>query len=250
MNYEEAISYIQRAAAVGIKPGLERITVLAARLGNPQQGFRCVHIGGTNGKGSVASMLASVLATAGYKVGTFTSPHLHSYTERFRVDGRDISPERFGVLVAQVKPEIETLRAAGVIPTEFELHTALAFKYFAEERVDIAVVEVGLGGRFDATNIISPEVTVITNVSIDHTDYLGQTLAQIATEKAGIIKPGVPVVTGAEGEALGVIVRACEAQNARLFVLRRDFIRLSRGRAWRVRCWMCAAGGVKAGTSG
>ncbi|MEW6173456.1 MAG: folylpolyglutamate synthase/dihydrofolate synthase family protein [Bacillota bacterium] len=228
MNYEEAVDYIQNAAAVGIKPGLERIRALAARLGNPHKRLKCVHVGGTNGKGSVCAMLTAVLAECGYRVGTFTSPHLHSYTERFRINGRELPPERFGALVARVRPELEALRADGVVPTEFEIHAALAFLYFAGEAVDVAVVEVGLGGRYDATNIIMPETAVITNVTVDHTDYLGESILQIAGEKAGIIKPGVPVVTAAGGEALGVIERACGEQNARLLILGRDFYPVGR----------------------
>ncbi|MEW6182391.1 MAG: folylpolyglutamate synthase/dihydrofolate synthase family protein [Bacillota bacterium] len=229
MTYEEAVDYIQNAAAAGIRPGLERIRALAARLGNPQQRLKCVHVGGTNGKGSVCAMLTAMLVESGYKVGTFTSPHLHSYTERFRINGRDLPPERFGALAAGVRPELEVLRAGGVIPTEFEIHAALAFLYFNEEAVDVAVVEVGLGGRYDATNIISPEVAVITNVTVDHTDYLGDSILQIAGEKAGIIKHGTPVVTAAVGEALEVIEQACRAKNAPLFVSGRDFYPVGRG---------------------
>lgn len=223
MTYEEAINFVQSAAAAGIKPGLERISALAARLGNPHRRLRCVHVGGTNGKGSTVSMLASILAAGGYKVGMFTSPHLHSYTERFRVNGRTIPPGRFAAVVAEVKPELRALGEAGVVPTEFEIHTALAFKYFAEEGVDMAVIEVGLGGRFDATNIILPEVTVITNVAVDHTDYLGDDIRGIAGEKAGIAKRRVPMVTGADGEALAVIKWSCQALHAPLYVLGRDF---------------------------
>ncbi|MEW6770306.1 MAG: folylpolyglutamate synthase/dihydrofolate synthase family protein [Bacillota bacterium] len=223
MDYEEAIRYMQGAAAAGIKPGLERITALLGRLGNPERRFPAAHVGGTNGKGSVCAFLTAVLAAAGYKTGTFTSPHLHSYTERFRINGAAIEPVRLAGLIAAVRPALETLRAGGVVPTEFEIHTALAFLFFAREAVDVAVVEVGLGGRYDATNVVSPEVVVITNVTVDHTDYLGESLEQIAGEKAGIIKPGVPVVTGAEGAALAVIERECAARGAPLFVLGRDF---------------------------
>ena len=223
MNYEEAIRYMQNAAAVGIKPGLERITALLARLGNPEKRLRVVHIGGTNGKGSVCAYLTAVMTAAGYTVGTFTSPHLHSYTERFRINGHPVAPARLAELIGTVRPVLEILRGEGVVPTEFEIHTALAFLFFAGEAVDIAVIEVGLGGRFDATNVVSPEIAVITNVTVDHTDYLGETVEKIAWEKAGIVKPGVPVVTGATGTALGVIEQECGAQKAPLFVLGRDF---------------------------
>lgn len=223
MDYEDAIRYMQNAAAAGIKPGLGRISKLLGRLANPQQRFRAVHVGGTNGKGSVAAMLTAVLSAAGYRVGTFTSPHLHSYTERFRMNGTPIEPALLAGLINDLRPVLESLRADDVIPTEFEIHTALAFLFFNREAVDIAVVEVGLGGRHDATNVILPDVAVVTNVTVDHTDYLGNKLAQIAGEKAGIVKPGVPVVTGAVGTALSIIGRECGAKGAPLFVLGRDF---------------------------
>ncbi|MEW6448635.1 MAG: folylpolyglutamate synthase/dihydrofolate synthase family protein [Bacillota bacterium] len=228
MNYEEAIAYMQNAAAAGIKPGLERISRLLDRLDNPQHRFRAVHVGGTNGKGSVAAMLTAVLSAAGYKVGTFTSPHLHSYTERFRLNGTPVEPAVLAGLIGDIVPVLESLRAEDVIPTEFEIHTALAFLFFLREAVDIAVVEVGLGGRYDATNVILPEAVVITNVTIDHTDYLGSELGRIAREKAGIVKPGVPVVTGAGGTALSIIGRECGVKGAPLFVLGRDFSVIAR----------------------
>lgn len=223
MNYEDAIAYMQNAAAAGIKPGLERITALLGRLGNPELGLRAVHVGGTNGKGSVCALLTGILTAAGYKTGSFTSPHLHSYTERFRINGVPVVPARLAGLIRKVRPALEALWEEGIIPTEFEIHTALAFLLFAQEAVDVAVVEVGLGGRYDATNIILPEVAVITNVALDHTDYLGESLERIAWEKAGIVKPGVPVVTGAEGAALAVIEQEGRIRGAPLFVLGRDF---------------------------
>ncbi|MEW6573400.1 MAG: folylpolyglutamate synthase/dihydrofolate synthase family protein [Bacillota bacterium] len=230
MNYEEAIAYMQSAAAAGIKPGLGRISKLLGRLNNPQHRLRAVHVGGTNGKGSVAAMLTAVLSAAGYRVGTFTSPHLHSYTERFRLNGTPIEPALLAGLINDLSPALESLRAEGVIPTEFEIHTALAFLLFAMKAVEIAVVEVGLGGRYDATNVIIPEVVVITNVTVDHTDYLGESIEQIASEKAGLVKPGVPVVTGAQGVPLEVIERECSAKGAPLFVLGRDFYSVVCGR--------------------
>lgn len=223
MDYEAALRYMQNAAATGIKPGLERITALLARLGHPEKSLRAVHVGGTNGKGSVCAYLTAVFTAAGYKTGTFTSPHLHSYTERFRINGQPVAPARLARLIWAVAPALEALRREGIVPTEFEIHTAIAFLFFAQEAVDLAVVEVGLGGRFDATNVILPEVTIITNVTVDHTDYLGETIAQIAWEKAGLVKPAVPVVTGAKGEALEVITAECRAKRAPLFVLGRDF---------------------------
>ncbi|HIE12834.1 MAG TPA: bifunctional folylpolyglutamate synthase/dihydrofolate synthase [Desulfotomaculum sp.] len=250
MNYDEAIAYMQNAAAAGIKPGLERITALLGRLGSPERGLKAVHVGGTNGKGSVCALLTGVLTAAGYKTGSFTSPHLHSYTERFRINGVPVERARLAGLIREVRPALDALRREGTIPTEFEIHTALAFLLFAQEAVDVAVVEVGLGGRYDATNVVLPEAAVITNVGLDHTDYLGESLERIAWEKAGIIKPGVPVVTGAEGPALTVIAEECAAKKAPLFVLGRDFDAVAResslaGQVFDIRDWLGGYSGMR-----
>ena len=162
---------------------------LCEKLGNPQERFKSVHIAGTNGKGSSAHMLASILQAAGYKVGLYTSPHLKKFTERIRINGVETTEDFVCDFVAKMKMTIETIQ-----PSFFELTVAMAFEYFADEHVDVAVVEVGLGGRFDSTNIITPEVSLITSISYDHMDMLGNTLAEIAFEKAGIIKKGVPVI--------------------------------------------------------
>ncbi|ACX51458.1 FolC bifunctional protein [Ammonifex degensii KC4] len=219
----EALAYIQQVAAVGIKPGLERIEALLERLGNPHRRLRFLHVGGTNGKGSVTAFLSSILRAAGYRVGTFTSPHLRSYLERFRLNGRPIREREFVWLVNELYPHLEALRQEGIRLTEFEIHTALAFLLFARARVEVAVVEVGLGGRWDATNVVLPELAVITNVAVDHTDYLGSDITSIAREKAGIIKAGVPVVTGATGEALRVVEEVAREKGAPLYVQGRDF---------------------------
>ncbi len=177
------------------RPGLETIAALDAALGNPSRAFRTVHVAGTNGKGSTASLLASVLTAAGYRTGLYTSPHLVDFRERIRIDGRKISKD----FVADFVGRVGSL-GLGASPSYFEVATAMAFSYFAAEKVDVAVVEVGLGGRLDSTNIITPLLSVITNISKDHTAILGDTEEAIAGEKAGIIKPGVPVVVGrAEG---------------------------------------------------
>lgn len=213
--FEEALDALRGLAATGVNFGLERVRELLAMLGDPQAGLLAAHIGGTNGKGSTAAMLTSMARAAGLKVGTFTSPHLSSYTERFLIDGCPVAKERLAGLIARhwdlLAPAARRLR-----PTEFELHTVLALQLFREERVGLAVLEVGLGGRLDATNVVVPVVAVITNVALDHQDYLGETLAEIAREKAGIVKPGVPLVTAAEGEALDVIARACRESGAPL----------------------------------
>lgn len=198
MTYPETIEYLYAAApmfqSVGgkaYKEGLETTVALNALLGNPYEAFRSVHVGGTNGKGSVSQMLCAVLREAGYKVGLYTSPHLKDFRERIQVDGRMI-PERDVIdFIERMRPHIETLR-----PSFFEITTAMAFDFFRRQQTDIAVVEVGMGGRLDCTNVITPLASVITNISFDHMQFLGDTLPKIAGEKAGIIKPGVPVVVG------------------------------------------------------
>ena len=179
----------QRVGAAGFKKGLGNTLVLAEALGHPEQQFRSVHVAGTNGKGSSSHLLAAALQAAGYKVGLYTSPHLREFTERIRVNGQELPPAYLVAWVARWQPLFETVQ-----PSFFEMCVALAYSYFAEQRVDVAIVEVGLGGRFDSTNIITPLVSLITNISFDHQALLGNTLPEIAGEKAGIIKSGVPVV--------------------------------------------------------
>lgn len=206
MNYTEAIAYIQHLTTFGINLGMERIERLLRLLGNPERKLKCIHVAGTNGKGSTSVLIAAVLQSQGYKVGVYTSPHLQSYTERFVVNGRMIEEADFARLVHMLQPCLEqVLRETHDQPTEFEVLTALAFQYFADQDVDFAVIEVGLGGTLDSTNVITPLVSVITNVTFDHMDRLGKTIQEIATHKAGIIKKGVPVITAAQGDALAVI---------------------------------------------
>lgn len=198
MNYEESIEYLfmampsfQNVGGDVYKPGLERIEAFCEALGNPQSSYRVIHVAGTNGKGSTSHMLASVMESAGYRVGLFTSPHLHDFRERMRVDGEMISENEVVGFVAQNREVMEQLRLSF-----FEMTAAMAFDYFARSKVDVAVVETGLGGRLDATNIVMPEVSVITNIGLDHMQYLGSTLEAIAAEKAGIIKSRRSVVVG------------------------------------------------------
>lgn len=198
MNYQETIQYLydcvpmfQREGASAYKEGLQNTQVLDAHFGHPHRKFRIIHVAGTNGKGSVSHTLAAILQSAGYKVGLYTSPHLLDFRERIRINSEKIPEQYVTDFVERERAFFEPLH-----PSFFELTTALAFKYFAESAVDVAVIEVGLGGRLDCTNIITPEVSIITNISLEHTQFLGNTLAQIALEKAGIIKPGVPVVIG------------------------------------------------------
>jgi dihydrofolate synthase/folylpolyglutamate synthase len=198
----EAIKYLYDLELFGIKLGLENISALCRSLGNPHNKFRSVHIAGTNGKGSTAAILESILLAAGYRVGLYTSPHLVRFNERIRVNRQEIPDAHIESFVRGIRPQIEERKA-----TFFEATTALAFRYFADEKVDIAVIETGLGGRLDATNILAPKVAVITGIDFDHTDRLGTDLASIAKEKAGIIKPQTPVVIGKlETEASAVIV--------------------------------------------
>lgn len=199
MEYSEAIDYLfnktlvfQHIGAQAYKPGLDTTLQLAELWGNPHQAFKAIHVAGTNGKGSTSHLLAAILAKSGYKVGLYTSPHLLDFRERIRVDGQPVSEE-------YVCKFIETFLSSnyeGRQPSFFELTTIMAFSYFKKEKVDFAIVEVGLGGRLDSTNILSPILSIITNISFDHTQFLGDTLAKIASEKAGIIKSGIPVIIG------------------------------------------------------
>jgi dihydrofolate synthase / folylpolyglutamate synthase len=183
----------------GIKLGLDNIRVLLAALGNPEQAWPSIHIGGTNGKGSVAAMVERALRASGLSTGRYTSPHLDRIEERVAIDGQPIDPGTFEAVTAAVFEVVDDLTAAGtlqVTPTFFEVSTAVAFEIFRRRRVGVAVVEVGLGGRFDATNVLTPRITAITSIALDHERHLGRTLSEIAFEKAGIAKPGVPLVIG------------------------------------------------------
>ncbi|KUK36051.1 MAG: Folylpolyglutamate synthase FolC [Thermacetogenium phaeum] len=219
MNYQEALDFLTGLTKFGINFGLERIEHLMSLLGNPERALKVIHVGGTNGKGSTAVMVSRVLEAAGFRVGLFSSPHLHSYTERYLINHRPISQERFAGLMERLKPLLERMVAEGrEHPTEFEVCTALALLYFFEEKVDYVVLEVGLGGVIDSTNVVpNPLVSVITNVAFDHMDYLGNTITAIAEKKAGIIKEKGYVVTAAwYPEALAVIEERCREMGATL----------------------------------
>jgi dihydrofolate synthase/folylpolyglutamate synthase len=196
MTYSDAVEYLyqvlpifQRVGASAYKADLSNTILLCHALGNPQNKFRSIHIAGTNGKGSSSHMLAAILQTAGYKTGLYTSPHLKEFTERIRINGIEIDQASVVDFVLRIKPTIEEIK-----PSFFEITVAMAFEYFAQQQVDVAVIEVGLGGRLDSTNVINPIVSLITNISWDHQDLLGDTLPKIAFEKAGIIKQSVPVI--------------------------------------------------------
>ncbi len=231
MTYSLAIAYLYGLQRFGVKLGLENIRRLLKAAGDPQCGFPSVLIGGTNGKGSTAAFLSSILRAAGNRVGLYTSPHLLEFTERVRVDGRAIGQADIARLTDELRSVVTAVfplhdtphPAPGTVshPTFFEVTTALALLHFFRSQVDYAVVEVGLGGRFDATNVLDPEVAVITNIALEHEDYLGKTLGAIAAEKAGIVKAGNPLVTAADApEALAVIADACRDRGAILLDVR------------------------------
>ncbi|WP_347218840.1 folylpolyglutamate synthase/dihydrofolate synthase family protein [Chryseobacterium sp.] len=208
-QYQEAIDWLfvqmpnyQIDGQKAYKPGLDNITKLCAYFGNPQEKIKCIHVGGTNGKGSSSNMLASILQEAGYKVGLYNSPHLIDFTERIKVDGKNCNKEFVFDFIQKLKNIPEDIR-----PSFFEFTTIMAFEYFYQQKVDFAIIEVGLGGRLDSTNIIKPLISAITNVQLDHQNILGDTIEEIASEKAGIIKKNVPIISGDENETVKTIIR-------------------------------------------
>lgn len=210
------MQYLYGLERLGIKLGLEEVTKLLNILGNPHQKCKSIHIAGTTGKGSTAAFLAQILQEAGYTVGLYTSPHLIKFNERIKINGKGISDQDLISLVKTVKEKVEQ---NNLQPTFFEFTTALAFLYFAREKIDVAVIETGMGGRLDATNVIQPEVAVITNISLDHQQYLGETKEKIAVEKAGIIKRnGIVVTAEKDREVIKIIERSCMEKKAKLFL--------------------------------
>lgn len=217
MNYQNTLTYLYNSAPMfqqvggsAYKEGLENTRILDEHFGNPHHSFRTIHVAGTNGKGSCSHTIAAILQEAGYRVGLYTSPHLVDFRERIRINGRPIPEEYVIRFVEKERGFFEPLH-----PSFFELTTAMAFCYFADEKVDVAVIEVGLGGRLDCTNIIHPDLCIITNISFDHTQFLGDTLAKIAGEKAGIIKKDIPVVIGeTTPETKAVFLQRAEEVNA------------------------------------
>ena len=219
MDYQEAWTYLNDLQFFKIKLGLDSMAAFLEGLGNPQQQLRFIHVAGTNGKGSVCANLLEIYSRAGYRVGLYTSPHLSSVRERFRINHDYISREEFAAEASAIHAIL-----AGRQITYFEFTTALALLWFAHRQVDLVILEVGLGGRLDATNVINPLVSVITNVAMDHEAYLGNTLAEIAAEKAGIVKPGVPVVSAvADDASREVVTQTCLERSAPLYLLGRDF---------------------------
>jgi dihydrofolate synthase/folylpolyglutamate synthase len=230
-TYPEALDFLyknlpmfQRVGAAALKPDLTNTLALCEILGNPQTKFKSIHVGGTNGKGSTSHMLASILQSSGYKTGLYTSPHLKEFTERIRVNGKEISKAYVVDFVNRIKPAIEKIQ-----PSFFEITVAMAFDYFVYEKIDIAVIEVGLGGRLDSTNVIAPVLSVITNIGWDHMDLLGDTLEKIAQEKAGIIKEKIPVVISEKQPAVEQVFKERAASvNAPLYFASDDYLARSR----------------------
>jgi dihydrofolate synthase / folylpolyglutamate synthase len=214
ISYKDAFNWLCSFDRYGWIFGLERITFLLEQLGNPQSELKVIHVAGTNGKGSVCKYVSSILQKAGYNVGLYLSPHVERFSERIVVNNQEISEEELVLLVSQVRPLVKEMKQNNNTPTFFEIVTALTFLYFKKRIVDYAVVEVGLGGRFDATNVVTPLVSVITNISLEHTDILGKDIASIASEKAGVIKQGVPVVTAATGNAWEIVEQVAKQRNA------------------------------------
>lgn len=216
MNYEQAKELLTSQGKFYINLGLERIQSILKLIGNPQEKIKIIHVAGTNGKGSVSSILANILKCAGYKTGLYTSPHLVEYTERIKINNIDISKEDFAAYIEKICTIAEK---KNIHLTEFEILTAIAFKYFADNKVKIAVIETGLGGRFDATNVCKkPILSIITSISLDHTDRLGNTIEKIAFEKAGIIKPKSTIITEISNKGFKIIKNTAEEKKAKLIV--------------------------------
>ncbi|MGI6092087.1 MAG: bifunctional folylpolyglutamate synthase/dihydrofolate synthase [Veillonellaceae bacterium] len=224
MTYEDSLQYLTQLGKFGINLGLTRIERLLELMGNPERCFKPIHVTGTNGKGSTTVMLASILQASGIRTGMYTSPHLNEYTERIVVNGQEISETKFSEAISYTAQFVTKMAEQGwEHPTEFEVLTAAAFYYFAAADVEYAIIEVGLGGLLDSTNVINPEVAVITNVALEHTDRCGSTIAEIAAHKAGIIKNAVPVVTAAQHDAFTVINTKALGTRSDVYLLGRDF---------------------------
>jgi dihydrofolate synthase / folylpolyglutamate synthase len=226
MNYQQTLDYLfsqlpifHRIGAAAYKANLDNTTYLCKVLGNPEKKFKSVHIAGTNGKGSVSNMIASVLQTSGYKTGLYTSPHLKDFRERIRINGKKIPRSKIVSFVSTYRKSFESIQ-----PSFFEYTFGMAVKYFADDKVDIAVIETGMGGRLDSTNVVNSIVSVITNIGLDHTQFLGDTPAKIASEKAGIIKPGVPVIIGQTQESvLSVFQKTAKRNQSKLHLADKNF---------------------------
>ncbi|MBU3100154.1 MULTISPECIES: bifunctional folylpolyglutamate synthase/dihydrofolate synthase [Clostridium] len=224
MNYDEARSYITNTAKFGSKLGLDRTEKLLELLGNPHKKLKCIHIAGTNGKGSTSAMVSSILVEAGYKVGSYISPFIEEFEERIQINNKNISKDDLSDIITEVSKAVEKVVELGYInPTEFEIITCAGFLYFYKNNIDFAVIEVGLGGRLDSTNVITPILSIITSISLDHTLILGDTLEKITYEKAGIIKRGIPVVVYPQKkQSYDVIEKTCREKECQLIKVTRD----------------------------
>lgn len=225
-SYDEALQWIHSRLKLGMKPGLKRMEWMMERMQHPERKLRAIHVAGTNGKGSTVSYIRSILQEAGYKVGTFTSPYIEQFNERISINGNPISDQDMVELASKIKPLVEELEQTELgSPTEFEVITAMSLLYFGHvQPVDFVIYEVGLGGRLDSTNIIYPLISVITTIGFDHTDILGHTIEQITYEKAGIIKPGIPVITGvSQPQAIQVIQNIATEKKAKSYILGSEF---------------------------
>jgi len=228
MNYQETINWMfsqlpmyQQQGKSAFKKDLTNTVAFAKQLNNPELRFQSIHVGGTNGKGSTSHMLASILQEAGYKVGLYTSPHLKSFTERIRINGNEISKDYIGEFIRKHKSFLEKQQLSF-----FEMTVGLAFQFFADQKVDIAIIEVGMGGRLDSTNIITPLLSIITNIGLDHTQFLGETLPEIALEKAGIIKKNIPVIIGEkQNETTPVFLEKAKETNSSIYFASDNFKR-------------------------
>ncbi|MHC1683572.1 MAG: folylpolyglutamate synthase/dihydrofolate synthase family protein [Clostridiaceae bacterium] len=224
MNYKEAMSYIHNTAKFGMNFGLQRTEKILEILGNPQENLKLIHIAGTNGKGSTSAMLSQILIESGYKTGMFTSPYIEEFEERIQINNVNIPKERLCEIISKLKIAIDEVIALGFDhPTEFEIITCAMFLYFFEEKIDIGVIEVGLGGRLDSTNVINPILTIITSISFDHMNILGNTLEEIAMEKAGILKNKVPLVLYPQEEnSKQVILKIASSKDAKVTLVDRE----------------------------
>ena len=227
MNYTQAMQYIENAYKLGSNYGTIRTKKILGLIGNPQDKIKCIHIAGTNGKGSITAMTTKILSTAGYKVGMYTSPFIEEFEERIQINGQNIKKDELARLVTIVAQAVDKVKTMGYEePTEFEIITCTMFLYFYEQKVDFAVVEVGLGGAQDSTNVMTPLVSVLASISYDHMQILGDTIEKIAGEKAGIIKENVPVVSYMQvPEAMKVIENVCKEKNSKLTVANKDSIK-------------------------
>ncbi len=222
MNFDSSLKWINNFQKFGIKLGLDRIKYILEELGNPHNNYKIIHIGGSNGKGSVCKFISSIIKESNYKVGTYTSPHLIDIRERIVVNNKKISKIDFADITTKIKPIVEKMKEKKGPPTYFEIITAISFQYFKQKKVDYAIIEVGLGGKYDATNIVNPILTIITNISLEHQNILGKTITEIAYQKSGIIKENIPLFTAAKNKSLNVIKKIADDKNSQIHIIKNN----------------------------